>query len=116
MMQVDVENAFNNIFQAIIFRALCDVKELLASIVSLTKLFYGVHFSFYYQHGRHVEGVTIIEPFSGTRQGDPLKSLLFVLVHYRTFLKTISWALSCVLPSLMDNIHIMGPMNEYLRL
>jgi hypothetical protein len=39
MMQVDVENAFNNIFQATIFRELCDVEELLASIISLPSYF-----------------------------------------------------------------------------
>jgi hypothetical protein len=88
MMQVNVENAFNNIFQVIILRELCDVEGLLVNIVPFTKLFYGVHSSFYYQHGQHVEGVTIIEPFSGMKQGDPLKSLLFVLVHYQTFLET----------------------------
>jgi hypothetical protein len=43
MMQVDVENAFNNIFQTIIFKELCKVEEPLASIVPFTKLFYGAH-------------------------------------------------------------------------
>jgi hypothetical protein len=33
----------------------------------LTKLFYGVHFSFYYQFRRLVERVIIIEPFSSTK-------------------------------------------------
>jgi hypothetical protein len=47
MMQVDVENAFNNIFPATILKKLCDVEELLASIVMFT-MFYGVHSSFYY--------------------------------------------------------------------
>jgi hypothetical protein len=112
MMQVNVKNAFNNVFQAIILKKLCDVEELLASIVPFTRLFYGVHSSFYYQHGRHVEGVTIIESFSGMRQSDPLKSLLFVLAHYRTFVETISWALNYVFPSLVDNTHIVGPVTK----
>jgi len=47
-MQVDVENAFNDVFQAIIFKELRDVGGPLASIVPFTKLFYGVHYSFYY--------------------------------------------------------------------
>jgi hypothetical protein len=59
------------------------------NIIPFTRLFYGVHSSFYYQHGRHVEGVTIIESFSGMKQGDPLKSLysklLWSLMAY-TFL------------------------------
>jgi hypothetical protein len=48
MMQVDVENAFNNISQPIIFKELCDVKGPLANIVPFTKLFYGVHYYLYY--------------------------------------------------------------------
>jgi len=67
MMQVDVENVFNNIFQSVIFIDLCDVKGSFVSIVPFTKLFYGAHFSFYYQHGQHVEGVTIIESSFGTK-------------------------------------------------
>jgi hypothetical protein len=43
-MQVDVENAFNSVFQAVIFKKLCDAKRLLASIIPFTKLFYGAHF------------------------------------------------------------------------
>jgi len=67
MMQVDIKNAFNDIFQVVIFRELCYVEEFLASIVPFTKLFYGAHFSFYYKHGWHVEGVTIIESSLGMR-------------------------------------------------
>ncbi len=75
-------NTFNNIFQIIIFRKLCDVKGPLANIVPFIMLFYGVHSFSYYQHGRHVEGVTIIESSLGTRQGDSLGGSLFVLAHY----------------------------------
>jgi hypothetical protein len=60
-MQVNVKNVFDNVSQTIIFREFCDVEGLLANIVPFTKLFYGVHSSFYFQHGWHVKGVTIIE-------------------------------------------------------
>ncbi len=50
-MQVDVEKKFNSIFQVVIFKELCDVRGPLASIVPFTKLFYGIHSFFYYQHG-----------------------------------------------------------------
>jgi hypothetical protein len=43
VMQVDVENTFNNIFQIIILKKLCDVGGPLVSIVPFTKLFYGAH-------------------------------------------------------------------------
>jgi hypothetical protein len=75
-------------------------------------LFYGVHFSLFYQHGWHVEGITIIESFSSTREGDPLGGPLFVLAHYRALLDTIMRAPNCVYPSLVDDIHIMGPMSK----
>jgi hypothetical protein len=91
---------------------LCDVEGPLASIVPITSLFCGVHFSLYYQHGWHVEGVTIIESFLGMKHNDPLGSLLFVLAHYRTFLETIVWTFSYIFPSLVDNTHIVGPMSE----
>jgi hypothetical protein len=55
----------------------------LANIVPFTKLFYGVHFFFNYQHGQHEpKGVTIIESALGPRQGDLLKGFLFALAHY----------------------------------
>jgi len=81
-MQVDVENAFNNIFQIVIFKELCDAWGPLASIVPFTKLFYGAHSSFYYQRGQHVEVVTIIKSFLGRKQPDPLRGHLFILAHY----------------------------------
>ncbi len=62
-----------------------------------------------------MKGVTIIESFLGTRQGDPLGGPLFVLAHYRALLETIMWDFSYIFPSLVDNTHIMGPMNEISR-
>jgi hypothetical protein len=60
------------------------------NIVPFTKLFYGVHYFLYYQHGQHEEGVTIIESSLGMKEGDPLRGLLLALAHYQTFLKTIT--------------------------
>jgi hypothetical protein len=48
MMQVKVKNAFNSVFQTTIFKEFCDVERLLVNIALFTKLFYGVHSSFYY--------------------------------------------------------------------
>jgi len=69
-------------------------------------------FFFYYQDDQHVEGVTIIKSSSGTKQGDSLKGHLFALAYYWILLKTIAWAPNCVFPSLANNTHIVGPMNE----
>ncbi len=67
VMQVDIENVFNNIFRTTIFFKLWDVEGLLARIIPFTKLFYGVQFSFYYQHGQREERITVMESSSGTR-------------------------------------------------
>ncbi len=61
VMQINVENIFNNVFQVVIFRKLQDAKGHLVNIVPFTMLFYGVHYFLYYQHGQHEEGVAIIE-------------------------------------------------------
>jgi hypothetical protein len=81
VMHVDVENSFNNVFQTAIFRKLCDAKGFLANIIPFTKLFYGIHYFLYFEHGQHVEGVTIIKSSSSTRQGDPLGNLLIIVAH-----------------------------------
>jgi hypothetical protein len=70
------------------------------------------HYFLYYQHGRHVEGINIIESSSGMRQGDALGGPLFSLAHYQTLLKTIAWAPNYVFPSLMDNTHIGGALSH----
>jgi hypothetical protein len=56
--------------------------------VPFTRLFYNVHFYLYYQHGRHVEGNTIIESSFSMRYGDALGGPLFTLAHYQAFLQT----------------------------
>jgi hypothetical protein len=111
-MQVDIENTFNSVFQIVIFKELCDVNGPLVNIVPFTRLFYGAHSSLYYQHGRHVEGVTILESFSSVRQSNPLRGLLFALAHYQALLKTITRTPNYIFPSLTNNTHIVGPMSE----
>jgi hypothetical protein len=59
-----------------------------------------------------VEGVTIIESFSGMRQDDLLKGPLFALAHYQTFLETIVQAPSCAFPSLTNDTYIVRFMSE----
>ncbi len=46
------------------------------------------------------------------RHGDPLRGFLFALAHYQALLKTIAQAPSYVFPSLMDNTHVVGPLNK----
>jgi len=78
------------------------------------RVFYGIHSSSSYYHRQHEEGITIIESFLSMKQGGPLGDLLFTLARYRTFLKTVAWTPSYVFPSLVDDIHILGPLNEII--
>jgi hypothetical protein len=48
MMQIDVKNTFNNVFQVVIFKEMCDVKGPLVHIILFTKLFFDAHLSLYY--------------------------------------------------------------------
>jgi hypothetical protein len=48
MMQLNIENTFNNISRATIFKKLCDAMGPLVNIAPFTKLFYGVDYSFYH--------------------------------------------------------------------
>jgi hypothetical protein len=91
MIQIDIENTFNNISQIVIFKELQGARGFLAIITPFTKLFLRCLFFFYYQHRQHENKVTIIESTSSTKQGDPLGGHLFALTHYRTFLKTIAY-------------------------
>ncbi len=59
-----------------------------------------------------MEGVTIIELSSCTKQGDFLGGPLFVLAHFQILLKTIVWTPNYIFPSLANYTHIMKPMNE----
>jgi hypothetical protein len=48
------------------------------------------------------------------KQGDRLGSLLFALAHYWTILKTSVWMPIYVFPSLTDDTHIVGFLNEII--
>jgi hypothetical protein len=48
------------------------------------------------------------------RHGDPLRGFLFALAHYWALLATITWALSRVFPSLVDDTHIVGPLSKII--
>jgi hypothetical protein len=71
MMQVNIENIFNIISLYLFYKELQGAKGPLVNIILSTTLFYDDHFSLYFQHGQHGEGVTIIESSLGTKQGNP---------------------------------------------
>jgi hypothetical protein len=75
MMQVDVENIFNNVFQTVIFRELCDVEGLLMNIVPLYQVVLWCSFFSLLLAWAACGGIIIIESFSSMIQGDPFGGL-----------------------------------------
>ncbi len=59
-----------------------------------------------------MKGVITIESSLGMRQCDPLRSPLFTLAHYQILLETIMQAPNYIFPSLANDTHIVGFMNE----
>jgi hypothetical protein len=47
----------------------------------------------------------------GTRQGDPLGGALFALAHFKALCSIVSRLLFCMFPSIVDDIHITGPLS-----
>jgi hypothetical protein len=63
----------------------------------------------FYSHHNHDGDVTIIPFAMGTHQSDPLKGPLFALIHFKALHSTIEYFLFCLFPSIINNIHIIGP-------
>jgi hypothetical protein len=49
----------------------------------------------------------------GTHQGDLLEGALFVLTHFKALRFIISYFLSCLFPSIVNNINMIGPLPLY---
>jgi hypothetical protein len=47
----------------------------------------------------------------GIRQGDLLGGVLFVLTHFKALHSIVNHFPSCLFPSIIDNIHIIGPLS-----
>ncbi len=62
--------------------------------------------------GNMKRGSSLLSYFQAQGKGDPLGGPLFVVAHYRTFLKIIMQAPKCVFPSLADDTHIVGTMSK----
>jgi hypothetical protein len=57
--------------------------------------------------------IMIIAFTMGTRQGDPLRGALFVLIHFKALCFIISHFPFCLFPYIVDDIHITGPFPLY---
>jgi len=56
----------------------------------------------------------LLSHFQAWGRVTPFRTSLFALTHYQTFLETIAQAPNYVFPSLMNDTHIMGLMNEII--
>jgi len=66
-------------------------------------------FPMFYNHHNH-KGNVIVIPFTmEAHQGDPLGRALFALAHFKALHSIANHFYSCLLPSIIDNIHIIGP-------
>ncbi len=70
--------------------------------------FYAFEFPLFYNHCNYEGDVIIILFAMGTHQGDPLEGALFALTHFRALHFTTNHFLSCLFPSNVDDIHIIG--------
>jgi hypothetical protein len=72
-------------------------------------LFYAFEFPLFYNHHKHEGDVTFIPFAMGTHQGDLLGRALFALAHFKALCSITSHFPSCLFPSIVDDIHIIGP-------
>jgi hypothetical protein len=115
LQMVNVQNTFNLVSWTTI------LKELQSSTNTLDQLFPFVHWFYTHQSplyfskaSRHRDLIVISFEF-GTWEGDPSGRMLFALVHFRTFHPTSTSHPTCVFPSLVDDMHIIGPTLDVLH-
>jgi hypothetical protein len=77
MMQVEVENAFNNIYPTTIFKELCDAKGLWQTLSPLPCYFMMFIFFFTTNMGGMWRGSPLLSHFQAQGKGDPLRGPLF---------------------------------------
>jgi len=63
---------------------------------------------YFSQASRHGDFIVISSEL-GTRQGDTLGGMLFVLVHFHALRLIVATHPICVFPFLTDDTHIVGP-------
>jgi hypothetical protein len=70
--------------------------------------FYAFESPLFYNHYNHEGNVTIIPSTMEIRQGDPLGGALFNLAHFKASHSTTNHFSSCLFPSIVNDIHIIG--------
>ncbi len=103
-------NAFNLMLREAIFQ------KLHAHIIHVpfVRAFYAFVSPLFYSHYNCVSNVMIIPFVMGIRQGDALRGALFTLIHFKALCFIVSHFLFCLFPSIIDDIHIIGPLSIVL--
>ncbi len=78
-------------------------------LIPFVPALYAFESPLFYSHHNHVGDVLVIFSTMGTREGDLLGRALFALTHFRALCFTTNHFLSCLFPSIVDDIHIIGP-------
>jgi hypothetical protein len=101
VFQLDMANVFNLMFRKVIFQELSVASGDIIQFILFVCAFDAFESSCFI--------IIIIPSTMGIRQGDPLGRPLFVLAHFKVLHFTINCFLSCLFPSITNDIHIIGP-------
>ncbi len=77
-------------------------------IIAFVRAFYAFESPLFYNHCNYEGNITVIPFVMGTCQGEALGEALFALAHFRALRFIVSHFPSCLIPSTVNNIHIIG--------
>ncbi len=80
-------------------------------VIPFVCAFYAYECHLFYNHYNHDGNVIVIPFVMRTCQGDLLGRELFALVHLGALHFTTNHFLYCLFPSIVDHIHIIGPLS-----
>jgi hypothetical protein len=102
-------NAFNLMSKRVIFQKNCTTCGYVMKFILFVHAFYVFESLLFYNH-HNCEGNVIVIPFAmEICKSDPLGKALFTLAHFRALCFTTSHFPSCPFPSIINNIHVIGP-------
>jgi hypothetical protein len=102
-------NVFNSVLRGVKFQEFLIACGDIIQFIQSVPTFYAFEFPLFYSHHNHEGDVTFIPFAMGTHQGDPLGGPLFTLVHFKVLCSTASHFPSCLFPTIVNDIYIIGP-------
>jgi len=111
VFKLNLANAFNLVSRKVIFQKLPIANGNIIHLIPIVCAFYAFEYPMFYNYHNCESNVIVIPPTMGTRQGEPLGKTLFALAHFKALHSTINCFLSYLFPSIVDDIHIIGPLS-----